>query len=234
MSIDGNAKRAKERFIFTVSTLSLMILKMCRFKLETYSKSGLMAQFMFCSMFSIIILRCVKNRSISPLKKICRMKRFREWIIIMINFFIFSAIQLYLLKNKIWRGLLFGQVYTRVGVETQTKQNPNISILFSSGQKLDSRGKNHLSSWAPRLLVLIPQPKAHAIYSRRHSDSSEGKQYPYKLRQIGKQNDWNWGVIFLQWLSRRGKRYPPKAKDSKELKNKHFLKIVYWKQKFCL
>lgn len=116
------------------------------------------------------------------------------------------------------------------------KQSRTLTLVsfFSLAKNSIAGEKNHLSSWAPRLLVLIPQLKARAIYSWRHSDSSEGKQYPYKLRQIGKQNDWNWGFIFLQWLSRRGKRYSPKVKDSKELKNKHFLKIVYWKHKFSV
>lgn len=70
-----------------------------------------------------------------------------------------------------------------VGVETQANQNPNISIPLFSGQ--------NLNSGAPRLLVLIPQPKIHAIYSRQHFDSTESQQYPYNLRQIHKQNDLN-------------------------------------------
>ena len=114
------------------------------------------------------------------------------------------------------------------------KQSRTLTLVsfFPLAKNSIAGEKNHLSSWAPRLLVLIPQLKTHAIYSRQHSDSSEGKQYPCKLRQTDKQNDWNWGFIFLQWLSRRGKRYSPKAKDLKELKIKHFLKTVYWKQKF--
>ena len=68
-----------------------------------------------------------------------------------------------------------------VGVETQANQNPNISIPFFSGQIL--------TSGAPRLLVPIPQPKTHAIYSRQHFDYTESKQCPYNLRQIDKQND---------------------------------------------
>lgn len=81
-------------------------------------------------------------------------------------------------------------VYACGGVETQANQNPTISILFFSSQKLNSE--------APRLLALIPQLKTHALYSRQHFDSNESKQYLYKLRQIGKQNDLNWGFIFLQ------------------------------------
>ena len=54
---------------------------------------------------------------------------------------------------------MFGQVYTCVGVETQAKQNPSISILFSSGQKLNSRGKEPPQQLSPRLLVLIPRLK---------------------------------------------------------------------------
>lgn len=99
------------------------------------------------------------------------------------QFFILSVIQLCLLKNKIWTSLLFGQVCACVGVGTQANQNPNISIPFFSGQ--------NLNSGAPRLLVLIPQPKIHAIYSRQHFDSAESKQYLHNLRQIDKQNDLN-------------------------------------------
>lgn len=55
------------------------------------------------------------------------------------------------------------------------------------------------------------------MYSKQHFDSSKSRQYPYSLRQIGKQNDLNLGFIVSNAKKTNG--ISPKTKDSKELKN---------------
>lgn len=118
-------------------------------------------------------------------KKICRMKRFREWIIIMINFFIFSAIQLYLLKNKFWEDYCLARC-THLGVLKHKTSRTLTLVSFFLWPKTRIAGETD-SAVEPQgqFLYWYHKLKAHAIYSRRHSDSSEGKQYLHKLRQIG-------------------------------------------------
>lgn len=81
---------------------------------------------------------------------------FRKWIVTISSFSSLVLFNSIYQKIKFGEGCCLARYYACVGVETQTNQNPNISISFFSGQ--------NLNSGAPRLLVLIPQPKIHAIY----------------------------------------------------------------------